>query len=179
MVHALIAVSVIVILGFVLELVRKAPNIVTDSGDLELRYHPLVTWGGFSLGLAGCLMFIGVALFVPPKNAGEVIGLIVALLLFAWAGGFYFVKRRARVLVNDEGIVATYAFGQERKMRWEEVRKVTYSNMTGNYILRSTTEKIGVFGFSIGIKDFAAILQQNVPEEYRRKAQGYLDNMHS
>ena len=178
MTNGLIAVAVMGLLAFFLELAKKAPNTITKEGELELRFHPVIIWSGFLAAMAGCLMPIVVAFFHPPKSTGDFFAILIMMLMFGWGGGYFFVKRRARVLVSEEGIKATYAFGRDREMRWEDVQKVTYSNMSGHYILRSATEKIGVFGYSVGIRDFAAILQHMVPPENRKKAQGYLDNMH-
>ena len=171
---AFIAASVAALLAILLEAAKKSPAIESESGNIVLSYHPAYCWIGLILGVAGCLMPIVVSFAHPPEKTSDFVAIFLLFLFFFVLGSHFFIKRRERITLDNEGISVNYAYGRDREIGWNEVESVKYSGGSGKFIVRSANEKIGVSMLMTGIREFAGVLVNKVPADRLTKAEDQL-----
>lgn len=166
---------------FVFRLATRPGKYVPELDAVVLTFNWLIKGTGIFFVLAGIVFWGGITLiewWQRPQNlkTGEL--LLVALFMVCTSGfGEYMLldAMRTQIALTDAGIVRDTPWSGMKSLRWDQVERVTFSHMSGWFVLRAANHPSIRVSFAItGIGDFEAMLRRKLtPQQLKAAEAGF------
>lgn len=173
-------IGVVVAILFTLVLQSSKRPVVRDptSGELVLRFNPILTVIMAVIGAVGPLGMVALSFVVTFKTPNEryiPVGIGLFFLLLGGGLAVYFYKTVVRV--NHHGLVATGVFGSSRAISWLEVVRVRFGTDMTFSLITAAKKKVQVHFFMKGMTEFTKMIDAYLPEEAKRASPNDLDKL--
>jgi hypothetical protein len=113
-------------------------ELIGEKFYLELKYPKNVTTPTLIICFLPLILFSVLAMRVGINNTSDIIRFIFALFLFGCLETYLFLRlNRYRIALNRNGLLATYPFGKEKRLSWDDVKEVKYSRNKTHMVLRN------------------------------------------
>jgi hypothetical protein len=117
-------------------------DLIGEKFYLELKYPKNVTTPILIICFLLLILFIVLAMRVGINNKSDFIGFIFAIFIFGCLETYLILRlNRERIVLSKNGLLATYTFGKEKRLSWDDVIEAKYSK-NKTYIV--FTDKAGI-----------------------------------
>lgn len=165
---------------------RKVKNIVDAFNDsnviieeldgrkfvLELKYAKNFINSILIVLSLPIILFLVVAMKVGLNSTSELVGFIVAILFFCGLEIYLFFRlNRESIILNKDGLFATYPIGKQKSLYWENISEVKLSKKNGYVIVKNNIgHKIRISQHLKHFRRFCIIAKNFIKPEISKKA---------
>ena len=174
--YGLIAVCVVFLLGIMAWAAKRGrPTAGGEEHSVVFRYNIVLRVFAFLAAFGIPIGITALVIAFPPRR--EEIGYVIGVYaIFAGLSlPLYWETSRHYVLISPEGIERRSAWFGFRFIAWDEVAKVTYSQVNAWFVFHAENgEKIRVSALISGLNDLLRLVEMRLPARVLREARaGY------
>jgi len=143
---------------------RKSPRVDPSDGSLELRHgrkYLFITVGSTLFAVSAILLVLSMGRVSGLANILGLVGFLIAFLI----GGTWMALDavKTRVVVSSQGVLAITPLGGERRLKWSEIRSVSYNPWAGWLTLRGDRQRpVRVNRHLVGTDSLIKRLRENL-----------------
>lgn len=169
--NAIVIIVVSIILRYLFTLTKKQP-VINKEGEIVLKYPGFV--GGIGYFVIGFGVLIGIiGGFHLVKTTGDEVLPYLVLFFVVLGLPMVLMSNNNRVLATNQKIQYTGITKKVREIRWDEIRKVTFS-FTSELVLQSELIKIKLNIMLAGFENFVEFMKPKLdPALYEKALQAW------
>ena len=164
---ALVILAVTIVMRYVVASARRKPD-VQEDGAMVLRLPGFIAGIGYAAVGFGALIAAVTVFQLVPTTGNEVVPYLVSFFVVLGLP-LVLLANRIRITVTDQGVRSVGFTKKVREMRWDEVRKVTFS-ITSELVLHSDRARIKLNTMLVGLQSFIEVMKQRLEPTLYEKA---------
>jgi hypothetical protein len=134
------------------------------TGDLLLRFGPILPTVGALIALGGPALMIFLSFAIKFKSKNEIYIPIVLGVLFFLGGAYIFLYVRKHLTrVNAQGLSTSTMFKKPSLLAWKDITKLSFSNSMDFKLQGANGQKAAISIFHTGAYEVVPLLRTQLP----------------